>query len=676
MPTRRGSSDRRAVRQSTPKPAGESTKKKSSKPVVAKVDVEPAAPAPAGKAPRRNALFPVGVNYYPLDAETESWDDWYARDVDEDFKAFAAARLAIIRVFVSWKVLEPQVGQYDEEALERFGEVLTAAREHKLQVVVCFFADDRLAEMLDVPWGKRRDPRTDSYLIGREVALVQKVVNRFRSESAVFAWDLANEAFASGFESAQDFTAWAAAIREAVREVDADRPITISVDPETLFRHTGVDPREALDDNEFLVSHATSAYRAYAAEGPLTHGPSTHLDSFLLRSAARELPVLMDDAGVMALDNSAAEESAFVRTALYSALMNRAAGVILRRYRDLDTERREPYFRDPFEVLVGLADTQGEPKPAFSEVAAFIRLAARIDLRRYQLAQERTAVLIPNERYAPLPNLAGLYDPRACLQAYIAAKEAHVPVTVARESDEFGAYSVLIVPSTFELEAASWERLAEFVQSGGSLVLSYGGGDAHPAIRDIFGVEFLGDGGGRERLSCRVAQADVLGALRSFDASLEIPNFALLGHGGATVVATDSKGSPLLTLNQLGQGRAIYMAAPVERALAQGDPYAAPAPVSALLRSVYGAVARAAGCGAPVECDMPSVETALFLGDEDDILVLLNHSPEKLTAAISLDRPVAAIADVRGGQPVEVGDAGFGVPIDPNGAVALRLMYR
>ncbi len=677
MPTRRGSQDRRTERQSAPRKAEESPKKQASKTLVAKVEVDRAAqPVPSGKTPRRNALFPVGVNYYPIDAETQSWDDWYTGDVTEDFKAFEEARLAIIRVYLSWKVLEPQVGQYDEDALERFAEVLSAAREHKLQVVVCFFADDRLAEMLDVPWGKRRDPRTDSYLIQREVALVQKVVNRFRSEPAVFAWDLANEAFASGFESAAAFTAWAGAIREAVREVDPDRPITISVDPETLFRHTGVDPREALDESEFLVSHATSAYRAYAAEGPLTFGPSTYLDSFLLRSAARELPVLADDVGVMALDNSAAEESAFVRTALYSAFMNRAAGVIMRRYRDMDTERREPYFRDPFEVLVGLADIEGEPKPAFDEVASFIKVAARIDLRRYQLAQERTAVLIPNERYAPLPNLAGLYDPRACLQAYIAAKEAHIPVTVARETDEFAAYSVLIVPSTFELEPASWERLAEFVQGGGSLVLSYGGGDAYPAIREIFGVEFLGDGGGRERLSCRVAQADVLGALRSFDASVEIPNFALLGHGGATVVATDSKGSPLLTLNQLGQGRAIYMAAPIERSLAQGDPYAAPQAVSSMLRAVYGAVARAAGCGAPVDCDTPAVETALFLGEEDDILVLLNHSAQALTAGLVFDRPVGSIIDVRGGQPVAVGDSGFGVPLAPNGAVALRLLYR
>jgi len=42
-----------------------------------------------------------------------------------------------------------------------------------------------------------------------------------------------------------------------------------------------------------------------------------------------------------------------------------------------------------------------------------------------------------------------------------------------------------------------------------------------------------------------------------------------------------------------------------------------------------------------VDCDVPEVETALFLGEEDDILVLLNHSAEKVTAGLSLDRPVA-----------------------------------
>lgn len=475
MPTRKGSRERqqeRATRKTAPRT------KEAAKKVTAPVATEPPRKrtmTSPGKAPRRNALFPIGVNYYPLDAETQSWNDWYAHDVDEDFKVFAEARMTLVRIYVSWKLFEPQVGQYDEDALERLQEIIDAARTHKLQVIVCFFAEDRLCEMVDVPWGKKRNPRSDDYLIEREVSLIQKVVNRFRSDTTIFGWDLANEAFCSGFESSEEMLAWVTRMRDAVREVDTERPVIVSADPETLFRHTGVDPRAALDLCEFAVSHQTSAYSAYAAEGPMSYGPSTYLDAFLLKSAARDLPVLMDDIGVFALEHSAVEEAAHTRLALFSALLNKGAGVMLRRYRDLDVERREPYFRDPFEVLVGIADTEGVPKPVMAEVDLFARVAARIDLRRYSLPTERVAVIIPDERYEPMPNLAGLYDPRACLQAFVAAKEAQIPVTVARESDELSAYSVLIVPSAFKLSEETWERLAEYVQGGGSVVLSYGG---------------------------------------------------------------------------------------------------------------------------------------------------------------------------------------------------------
>lgn len=676
MPTRRGSQDRRKERAERSVAPRKNAPRAESKPAATvKAPRVTSEPTPQGKVPRRNALFPIGVNYYPLDAETQSWDDWYTEDVAADFARIAEARFTIVRLFVSWKVLEPQVGQYNEDGLDRLQDVIDAARTNKLQVILCFFADDRLSELMDVPWGKKRNPHTDSYLIQREVALVQKIVSRFRADSAIFAWDLANEAFCTGFESATTLQEWVSTMREAVREVDTERPVIVSVDPETLYRHTGVDPRAAIDTCEFAVSHSTAPYRAYSSEGPISSGPSTYLDSFLLRSAARDLPVLADDIGVFGLEYSAAEEAAHVRTGLYSAFINRAAGAVLRRFRDLDTERREPYFRDPFEVLVGINDINGEPKPAFDEVMAFARVAARIDLRRYTLIQERTAVMIPSERYEPLPNLAGLYDPRACLQAYIGAKQAHVPVTVARETDDFSAYSVLIIPSAFHLAEETWDRLAEFVQGGGSIVLSYGGGDAHRAVRDLFGVEFLGDGGGRESVTCRVAQADVLGSLRSFDATMETSNFALLGHGGATVVATDAKGSPLLTINQLGQGRAIYISFPIERALAQGDPWAAPSAVTGMLRTVYGAAASAAGCKAPVTCDVPEVEVALFQGEDDDVLVLLNHAPNKLTANITTDRTLSTIADVRGGSPVAVGGSEFGVPLDSNGTATLRLVY-
>jgi endo-1,4-beta-mannosidase len=610
-----------------------------------------------------------------MDAETQSSDEWYTRDLSEDLDSLASARCALVRVFVSWRVLEPQVGQYAEEPLQRLSAIIEAARSRKMQTVVCFFADDRHAELTEVTWAKKRDPRTDGYLIQREVALVQKVVGLLRADPGVFAWQLGNEAFLSGFETAEELDTWVETLREAIRELDPSHPIGLGADGETLYRATGVDARASLDSCEFSVTHSTAAYRAYAAEGPITSGPSTYLDSFLLRNAHRGRPVLMDEVGVMALDMSADEEARYVRSVLWGGFINRAGGVMARRLRDMDTERREPYFTDPFETLVGIADSEGIAKPVAGEITKFVRTVARIDLRSVAPLAERTAVLVPAERYEPLPSLAGLYDPRACLQSFIAAKQAHVPVTVIHEEDPYEEYQVLVVPSVFELADETWERVTAFVQSGGSLLLSYGGGDAHPAVRDLCGVEFLGDGGPQHSLSCRVAQPDILGALESFDVRFDVPNYALLSGGTATIVATDAKGSPLLTVNQVGQGRAVYVAAPLERAVAQGDPWATPLPVRTLMREVYGAVARAAGCGAPIECSEPDVEVALFQGETEDVVVLLNHSDVKLSASLQTDRRVASIADVRGGAQVAVGGTVFSAPLEANGASAFRLTY-
>ena len=112
----------------------------------------------------RNQAFPIGVDYYPLDEERPSFSDWYERDVAADFAAMAEARISLVRMFVSWKVLEPQVGQYDDDAEDRLGDMIDAARAHDVRLIVSFFSDDRLAEM-NVSRGPRsatRAPTTTS----------------------------------------------------------------------------------------------------------------------------------------------------------------------------------------------------------------------------------------------------------------------------------------------------------------------------------------------------------------------------------------------------------------------------------------------------------------------------------------------------------------------------------
>ena len=237
--------------------------------------------------PRRNPSFPVGIDYHPVDDERHSWEDWYDKDIEGDFERFQATGLSLVRVFVSWRMYEPQVGQYSDDADDRMGRLVAAARAHGLRLVVDLFADDPLTEPAAVPWGAKRDPRTDSYMIQREVALAQRIVSRLRTEQAVFAWELANEAFCARFTSPDDLLAWVRSLREAIREVDTDRPILLPLDPETLTHATGIDATAALDECEIVASHVTSPYRGYAAEGPITSGPATYLPSFLLRNAAR-----------------------------------------------------------------------------------------------------------------------------------------------------------------------------------------------------------------------------------------------------------------------------------------------------------------------------------------------------------------------------------------------------
>jgi len=409
--------------------------------------------------------------------------------------------------------------------------------------------------------------------------------------------------------------------------------------------------------------------------GPLTSIASTYIEPFLLRCARGGKPVLLDETGPLSLEYSAAEEAHALRIALWSALGNRAAGAMVRRVSDMHTERREPYYLDPSEMLVGVMDEQGETKPSFDELQLFVRAVSRLDFKTYRVIAERAAILVPAERYDPLPSLAGLFAPRSCLQAFVTAKRAQLQVAVAHEGEALSEYRLVVVPSTVNLREDTWPALKAFVQSGGTLLFSHGGGDLPSIAAALFGIEFLGDAGARDTLSCRVAQASLLGALEHFDAVLDLPHFARVSAQGATVVATDAAGSPLLTVHQVGQGRAVFVSAPLERAIAQSDPWASPPAVLSLLREVYSATARIAGCGAPFVCDAPEVEVTVLAGETDDVLLLINHSTDKLTATLAAGQSIAEIVDVRGGKPVQVGSTSFGVPLGPFAVAALKLSY-
>jgi endo-1,4-beta-mannosidase len=617
--------------------------------------------------------FFVGVDYQPIDDERRC-GDWYELDYPSDFSAIAEAGLRRVRLTCAWRLMEPQVGQYDEAVFARLDALIAAAAAAGLEVVLCLFAHDSVAALSEVPWATGRDAFTDTYLFERQAEFARHLASRYKGEPAVVAWELADAAYLRGFITEPALEAWTLALRSAVRAIDEDRPLRLGIDAETHLRATGVDARPAIDLCEEAAVAPSPEYVAYAVDGASGGRMGSHLDGFLLHLALDELPVVAESIGPRDLEGSSAQDLVGLRTGLYSALMNGASGAMLRRWRGLLTEPRAPYHVDPEESLAGVLLPDGTPTAMLAEVRRFAEVAAAVGC--YELVPERVAVLVPTERYQVLPSLAGIRTPRTCLAAYVAAKEAHLPVTVVREGDRVLRARVIIVPGACALGAETWRSLTAFVQAGGAAVLSYGGGDADPALREIFGVEFLGDDGPRTSLSCRVAQPDLLPGVTNFASPVPVPHFARLGAGSATVVATDHDGAPLVTLRQYGQGRALFVAAPLERILAEADPAAVPEAVWSLVRGIYAGLAGATGAVGALRCDRPDVEFGHFIGTDDDIVVLLNHADVAQSATLVFPREVADVSDACGGTPVRVASTAFGVPLGASGVAALRVTYR
>ena len=625
-----------------------------------------------GPSWRRLRSFPIGMDYYPSDSERRAHAEYYPYDAGVDFAAMAESGVTLVRVFVSWRRFEPEVGQYDGSVEDRLGDLLYAAGQCSLKVIVCFFAEDRFSEMNDPPWARGRDPRTDDYLIHRQVSLVQRVASLHRSDPRVWAWQIGNEAFLSGFTSDASLQKWTLALRDALREVDSARAILLGVDAEVLSAVSGL--RVGLRGFEYGAAHPTEAYREQVA-GVAAGSRATHLESFLVRSAPGSRPVLADGIGARIGELPTVGGAADVRVAAFSALMNGAAGVALARWRDAEIIPQEPASGEQYGVLAGVNDNAGSPRPALGEVGRLARVVARLEAGRYALAPERAAVIKPAGPPGSEQPARALGRSQSCFNAYVAAKEAHIPVAVVSEGDDLAGFSAVFFPSAGALSESLWTELAALVRSGGSAVMSYGGHTPEPLFREVFGVNFRADAGGRDAFSCRDTGRGIAPAVGSFDTTLRVSHLAIVVPESATVVATDASGIPLVTVNRYGRGSAVFLAAPLEQAVAQGISANDTEPARTLLRTLYRAAARESGANGFVACDEPAAEIALFIGEEDDALLVLNHSGMSITPVITAGRVVASVADLAGSRSARVGEQSFGVPLRPYGVAGLRLDY-
>lgn len=587
-----------------------------------------------------------------------------------ELAVMARAGLGAVRLYVPWAAVEPQVGRYEDDALDDLARTVAESTRLGLAVTVCLFAELGDGRLLDVAWAGRRDPRTDPYMLDRGAALVSAVASRLAGQDGLAAWQLADEGFLAGFPDAAALAAWAATVTEALRDRDPDRPVSLGADTEALLETSGLDAREAADALSLATAAPTARAVAIVAPGPGSAGPGTHLAGFFGRLTGRALPVAADEALPATTDRSVGELAGALRMGLYDALADGVATVWTGPWRVAATPRRVPFFRARGESLTGLLDADGRSTPALGEVTSFTALTAALAGGPLEPARERVAVLLPSSRYGAGP--LGTIALRSSLAAFSLARQAHVPVDVLREGDPLDGLAVLVVPSPRALPEETWAAVAAYVTEGGTLVTSHGGAEPPDALRTLVGVEYLGESGPRETLACRIAQPLALGSLSSFEVALRVPASALLAPGRATVIAADGTGRPLVTVFRAGRGRTYFVSAAIERAIGDLPHDEVPTNAGALLSAVYRAAAEAAGAAGPVDCDRRSVRTAVLTSDDGPVLVLVNHAAVRVTTTVTWERRVASITPA-GGTAVPVAGTSFRVPLAAHGGAVLAI---
>ena len=604
----------------------------------------------------RDASAPwIGANFWSRTGGPRMWMHYDPAVVRDELQVLADHGCTVTRSFCYWPDFMPKPETLDEQVLDRFSDFLDAHAELGLETIPTFIVGHMSGENWDPPWRQGRDLYRDVWLVGQQAWFAEEIARRFHRH-AVAGWLLSNEMpLYGGRASIEDVTAWARILTQAVRAGGATQPVSVGDGAwgvETTGEDNGYSLRALAPLVDFFGPHSY----------PMLDDPVRQI---LTPAFACELagslgkPVVLEEFGVSS-DFAADEHAAdYYRQVLHTSLLAGARGWLAWNNTDFDDLRhQDPYRHHVFELHFGLTDARGRPKPQLRVLGEFAEFVRDLAPGEWERVAGDAAIVVPEhfERELPFTEPAYRRDMREnLLQAYVAAREADLPVELVRERDGLpGDARLYLAPCAKLLTSPGLDRLRELAEGGATVYASYFAGSTANQrgpwlswLDEIFGVRHrlryglvdpieddevifqfvddLGDIPEGTRLTFRVAGEPSARA------------FLPLEPLGAEVVALDGHGRPALLRYRVGAGGTVLCTYPIEH-MAAKTPGVNPEDTY----RIYSALAEAAGVERPVRVDDPRVlvgrirsggaETALFVNTSGDTL-----STQPVLSGIELD---------------------------------------
>ena len=550
----------------------------------------------------------------------------------------------VTRSFCYWPDFVPKPETLNERVLDRFSDFLDAHAELGLETIPTFIVGHMSGENWDPAWRQGRDLYRDVWLVGQQAWFVEEIARRFHRH-AVAGWLLSNEMpLYGGRASVADVTAWARILTQALRAGGATQPVSVGDGAwgvEVSGEDNGYSLRALAPLVDFFGPHSYPM-----DDDPVRQVLTPALACELAGSLGK--PVVLEEFGVSS--DFAADEhaAAYYRQVLHTSLLAGARGWLAWNNTDFDDLRhQDPYRHHVFELHFGLTDDRGRPKPQLREIREFAELVREISTGEWERVAGDAALVVPEhfERVLPFTEPAYRKDLREnLLQAYVAAREADLPVELVRERDGLpGSAQLYLAPCAKLLTSPGLERLRELAEAGATVYASYFAGSTTNQrgpwlswLDEIFGVRHrlryglvdsieedevifqfvddLGDIAEGTRLTFRVAGEPSARA------------FLPLDPLGAEVVALDGHGRPALLRRRIGAGCTVFCTYPIEH-MAAKTPGVNPEDTY----RIYSALAEASGVARPVRVNDPRILVGRIRGAESETAVFVNTSGDRVS---------------------------------------------
>ena len=583
----------------------------------------------------------LGVNYWASHAGIAMWNNWDIFTIEEDFKKLSSCGVKVLRVFPLWPDFQPLTALLggngivqemshgekflsddeegragvDKTAVDRFQAFCDLAKKYDLKIIVALITGWMSGRCFFPPAFVGRNIMKDPLCIKWELLFVKYFVKRFKSQENIIAWELGNETNCMAeVNSTEEAFVWSSMIVDAIRATDNTRPVVSGMHGLASTLPWKIKDQASLCDyltvHPYLLFTEHCNYDKLVSPRTILHAPA---ESTMYADIGGK-PCFVEEIGSLGPTFGGEEVTAdFVRANLFNAWSHDSCGFLWWTGFDQDQFDYAPYEWLPLERQLGIFKSDGSPKKSVAEYKKFSEFLSSLPCKKLP-TRERDAVCLINPS-----------DWTNAFGAFMLGKRAGLEIEFADKTVAPKKAKLYLLPGDGNnLRKGVFAKLLEEVQEGATLLVSYKSEYIAP-FESVFGCASLG-----RRKSNSVS-------FKHLDKTLRIEReYAVdLQPITAEVVATDDDGFPLLTSNNYGKGKVLFLNAPIETFFASTAEIALD---STPYEIIYQYAKATAGIQSIVEKHNAQTNITIHKIDENTfIVVAINNTDEPIEDALTFN---------------------------------------